>query len=82
MHEVYLQTLAVLNNKQKIDAVFCMSDEILCGVMKALLQLNLTAGKDLSVIAISDGFFLNCIRPKLPMWKQAAINWVKLLSLE
>lgn len=65
MNEVYPQTLSALNKNQKPDAIFCMSDEILCGVMKAVLQLKLTVGKDVSVIAISDGFFPKIYAPEI-----------------
>jgi len=43
------------NTDEKIDAVFCMSDEILIGAMKALQTTGLQAPKDVGVIAISEG---------------------------
>lgn len=42
--------------KNKPDAVFCMSDEILTGVMKVVQKLKISMPDELGVIAISDGF--------------------------
>ena len=47
------------------DAIFCMSDEILTGVMKAVQQLNLKIPKDVSVIAISNGFIPQLYYPEI-----------------
>lgn len=41
--------------KDKPDTIFCMSDEILIGVMKALQKKGLKIPKDISVITISNG---------------------------
>ncbi|MBS1511297.1 MAG: LacI family DNA-binding transcriptional regulator [Bacteroidetes bacterium] len=41
--------------KEKPDAIFCMSDEILIGVMKAIQRKGLSIPKDLGVITISNG---------------------------
>jgi LacI family transcriptional regulator len=41
--------------KEKPDAIFCMSDEILMGVMKALQKKKINIPKDVAVIALSDG---------------------------
>ena len=43
------------NLKQKPDTIFCMSDEILMGVMKALQKENIKTPADIGVIAISNG---------------------------
>jgi len=37
------------------DAIFCMSDEILIGVMKAVQTLQLRVPADIGIIAISEG---------------------------
>lgn len=42
--------------KNKPDAVFCMSDEILTGVMKVVQKLKISMPDELGVIAISDGY--------------------------
>lgn len=51
--------------KNKPDTIFCMSDEILCGVMKALQILKLKVPEDVSVIAISNGFIPKLFYPEI-----------------
>ncbi len=41
--------------KEKPDTIFCMSDEILEGVMKAIQRKNLKIPQDIAVITISNG---------------------------
>ena len=41
--------------KEKPDTIFCMSDEILTGVMKVVQQKKLKVPEDVAVIAISNG---------------------------
>jgi LacI family transcriptional regulator len=47
------------------DAVFCMSDEILTGVMKVVQKMQIKIPKQLSVIAISDGFIPQLYYPEI-----------------
>lgn len=47
------------------DAVFCMSDEILTGVMKAVQEKKLSVPERLGVIAISTGFFPKLYHPEI-----------------
>ena len=51
--------------KQKPDSIFCMSDEILIGVMKTLQQAKLQVPKDIAVIAISNGFIPKLYHPEI-----------------
>ena len=51
--------------KQKPDAVFCMSDEILTGVMKGLQKMNIRWPKDTGIISLSDGFFPKIYYPEI-----------------
>ena len=51
--------------KEKPEVVFCMSDEILIGVLKALQRNHLAIPGDISVIAISDGFIPNLYFPEI-----------------
>ncbi len=51
--------------KNKPDAVFCMSDEILTGVMKVVQKLKIKIPDDLSVVAISDGFIPQLYFPEI-----------------
>jgi LacI family transcriptional regulator len=50
---------------QKPDCVFCMSDEILTGAMKALQQAHLKVPKDIAVIGISNGFIPKLYYPEI-----------------
>ena len=47
------------------DAVFCMSDEILIGVMKSLNELKIEIPGQTSVIALSDGFLPTLYTPEI-----------------
>ncbi len=50
---------------QKPDAVFCMSDEILTGVLKGIQKKGLSIPKDLAVIAMSNGFIPKLYYPEI-----------------
>lgn len=50
---------------RKPDTVFCMSDEILTGVLKGIQKKGLTIPKDISVIAISNGFIPKLYYPEI-----------------
>ncbi len=52
-------------SKNKPDTIFCMSDEILTGVMKGIQELNLSIPNDISIIAISNGFFPKLYSPEI-----------------
>jgi LacI family transcriptional regulator len=54
-----------LTGNDKVDAIFCMSDEILIGTMKAIQQLDLRTPKDVGVIAISDGIIPTFYYPQI-----------------
>lgn len=51
--------------KEKPDAVFCMGDMILIGVMRAIHELNLKVPKDIAVIGISNGLIPTMYNPKI-----------------
>lgn len=57
------QVLADKNNSP--DTIFCMSDEILIGVMKALQENNLRPPTPIAVIAISNGFIPKLFHPEI-----------------
>ena len=65
MEEARTKTLENLTLKNKPDTIFCMSDEILSGVMKAIQQLNLKIPNDISVISISNGFIPKLYYPEI-----------------
>lgn len=50
---------------EKADHIFCMSDEILIGVMQAIYELKLKIPRDVSVLAISNGFLPNLFNPAI-----------------
>lgn len=50
---------------EKPDAVFCMSDEILIGAMKAVQKLKITYPRDVGILAISSGFFPKLYVPEI-----------------
>ena len=50
---------------KKTDAVFCMSDEILTGVMKSIQKKKLKIPGDVSIIAISNGYIPKLYYPEI-----------------
>jgi LacI family transcriptional regulator len=65
VQEAYEVTLEALSKKQQIDAIFCMSDEILTGTMKAIQELKINIPNDIGIIAISNGFFPHIYYPEI-----------------
>jgi LacI family transcriptional regulator len=59
------QTISALQKKDPPDTVFCMSDEILTGAVKAIQKLKLSIPKDISLIAISNGFIPSLFSPEI-----------------
>jgi LacI family transcriptional regulator len=50
---------------KKADHIFCMSDEILIGVMQATYELGLKIPQDVSILAISNGFIPGLFNPSI-----------------
>jgi LacI family transcriptional regulator len=46
-------------------AIFCMSDEILCGVMRALYQIKASIPDEVALIAMSNGFMPRYFNPAI-----------------
>ncbi|MBO9674715.1 MAG: LacI family DNA-binding transcriptional regulator [Sphingobacteriaceae bacterium] len=64
--ETEAKVLKILSAGIKKDfAVFCMSDEILAGAMKAIQRMGLKAPEDLGIIAISDGMIPQIFYPEI-----------------
>ncbi len=62
------ETVAVFTKNWELckpDAVFCMSDEILTGVMKVVQKLEIKVPNQIGVIAISDGFIPKLYWPEI-----------------
>jgi LacI family transcriptional regulator len=58
-------TSAFFSEPQKPDAVFCMSDEILTGAMKAFQELKINYPEETGIIAMSDGYFPKLYHPEI-----------------
>ena len=58
-------TLKALSEKSKPDAIFCMGDLILIGVMYAIHKLKLKVPDDIAVIGISNGLIPTMYDPKI-----------------
>lgn len=72
--EAYKKTFNQLSKANKIDAIFCMSDEVLIGAMQAVQELKIKVPKQLSVIAISNGFIPNLYSPKITYVETSGYN--------
>ena len=59
------EALTTQSLAQKPDTIFCMSDEILTGSMKAIQKAGLVIPKDISVISISNGFIPKLYFPEI-----------------
>jgi LacI family transcriptional regulator len=51
--------------EEKPDTIFCMSDEILTGAMKAIQKAGLKIPEEIAVIAISNGFIPRLYFPEI-----------------
>ena len=58
-------TLAAFENEKKPDAVFCMGDLILIGVMQAIHQKGLRVPEDVGIISISNGLIPTMYNPTI-----------------
>jgi LacI family transcriptional regulator len=59
------KTAAELKKMERPDTVFCMSDEILTGSLKAIQQQNLSMPAEIGIIAISNGFIPSLFSPEI-----------------
>lgn len=63
--EAFSITKEAFAQTEKPDAIFCMSDEILVGTMKAAQKLHLRIPEQVGIIAISDGFIPKLYYPEI-----------------
>ncbi|MBC8035227.1 MAG: LacI family DNA-binding transcriptional regulator [Chitinophagaceae bacterium] len=63
--EAYQATLKAFQCVKRPDAIFCMSDEILTGVMKAVQQLKIDVPAEAGIIAISNGIIPQYYHPEI-----------------
>lgn len=60
-----ITTVEAFKKKDKPDAIFCMGDLILIGVMEAIHGLNIKVPEEVSIIGISNGFIPKMYNPKI-----------------
>ncbi len=63
--EAKKMTEQIINSVKKPDTIFCMSDEILIGVLKALQENKIRIPEEIGVIAISNGFIPKLFHPEI-----------------
>jgi LacI family transcriptional regulator len=63
--EAFDATLHALSRKDRADALFCMSDEILSGAMKAVHRLRMSVPGSIGIISISNGFIPGLFNPEI-----------------
>ena len=63
---------------EKPDTVFCMTDEILIGVMRAIQKNKLRVPEDIAVIAISNGFIPTLYHPQITYVETSGVKLGKL----
>jgi LacI family transcriptional regulator, galactose operon repressor len=83
--EARKKTIENLLLKNKPDTIFCMSDEILSGTMKAIQQLGMKVPVDISVIAISNGFIPKLYYPEITYaetsgYKMGKLAYTRMMS--
>ena len=76
--EAYEKTKLHLTSKNKPDTFFCMSDEILAGVMRAIQETKLKVPKDVSVIALSNGIIPKLYYPEITYMETSGYKLGKL----
>ena len=55
----------IFTKKKKPTAIFCMSDEILIGVVKAIQELKINIPNEVAIVAMSDGMLPKMITPEI-----------------
>jgi LacI family transcriptional regulator len=59
------QTRLALDSQERPDALFCMSDEILAGAIKAVQSSGLRIPEDIAIIGISNGYIPTLFSPEI-----------------
>lgn len=76
--EAFKMVQHYLNEKDRIDAIFCMSDEILIGTMKAIQIMGLKPPADVGVIAISEGIIPTFYYPHITYIETSGFKLAKM----
>lgn len=58
-------TKKYISTKKKPDAIFCMSDEILTGTMKAIQKAGIKIPQELGLLSMSNGFIPGLYHPEI-----------------
>jgi LacI family transcriptional regulator len=58
-------TTEMLNSYQRAEVIFCMSDEILTGVIMAINRSGLSIPDDIGILTISNGFIPKLVHPEI-----------------
>jgi LacI family transcriptional regulator len=74
--------LKSLSKPQQSDTLFCMTDEILVGVMKCIQALQLKIPKEVGVISISNGFIPNLYYPVISYVETSGFELGKLAFVQ
>jgi LacI family transcriptional regulator len=59
------KTIDAFSLDPKADGLFCMSDEILAGAMKAVQELNIAVPEKLGIVSVSNGFIPGLFNPEI-----------------
>ncbi len=63
--QAFDSTLQILSRGEGTDGLFCMSDEILSGAMKAVHRLQIDVPAKLGIVCISNGFIPGLFHPEI-----------------
>jgi len=64
-HDAKKVTIDMLKSNQRAEVIFCMSDEILTGVIMAIHQSGFVIPSDVGLLAISNGFVPKLMNPEI-----------------
>jgi LacI family transcriptional regulator len=78
MDDAFAAVDAALQQKNRPDAIFSMSDEIMCGAIKAINHRNLKMPEDIRMITISNGFLPTLFSPEIAYVKTSGYDLGKL----
>ncbi len=67
-----------LGEKRPYTAIFSMSDEIMCGVIKGLNDLNMRLPADAAMLTVSNGFYPSLFAPEISYVKTSGYDLGKL----
>ena len=69
--EGYNQTITLMQNKERPDAIFCVNDEMAIGALSALRQLNIKVPEEVGVVGFSNSTASKYMYPALTSIEQS-----------